>query len=244
MLASTLKTIAPKTLALRTLLLLGLTIAAWCVDSPTADAQFGGLQIQIGRGGYGGYYGSGYSLSIPFGVGPSIPPTSRAYMGPGYSTGYRGYYGYSAIPGPGDYGVTPFGYPSPTYSNPNYRTYDYNGSGPYSGDGVLSYQQRLDLYRLQEREAQSRLYSQQVSPYSQQVSPYPSQQSYRAQPRSQQGMDDLRPGMVLPDGSTVLSVDPPGPTNSGTTNAQPTPAPANPIPSTPDGSRKSNRASF
>ena len=229
---------------LKPILAICAAIAVWSGDSQAARAQFGGLQIQIGRGGY---YGGGYNLAVPFGVGPSIPPTSRAYMGPdyglrynsGYSSGYRGYYGYSALPTPGNFGVTPFDYPSPTY-----RNYGYNGSGPYSGDGISNYQQQLDLYQLQLRAEQARLYSQQSQLYRSQQ-PY-SSSSPRSN-RAGQQLDDLRPGMVLPDGSTVISVDPPGAPGSAQQNPQP--APANPLPADPTGAatdrtRRSNRASF
>ncbi len=225
---------------LKLILALCVSIAAWYADSPTAQAQFGGLQIQIGRGGY---YGGGYGLAVPFGVGPSIPPTSRAFMGPSFGGGYRGYYGYSGslYSGsllPGDYGVSPFNYPSPTY-----RNYSYNGSGPYSGDGVSNYQQQLDLYQSQLQAEQSRLYPQQNSLYRHQQSQPGQSQSGQAQ--SGQAYDDLRPGMVLPDGSTVISVDPPS-TNA---NRQP-PAisiPGNAPASSPEGTpqkARSNRASF
>ncbi len=217
---------------LKLILALCVSIGAWCAHPSTARAQFGGLQIQIGRGGY---YGGGYNLAVPFGVGPSIPPTSRAFMGPSFGSGYRGYYGYSGslYSGglPGDYGVSPFNYPSPTY-----RSYSYNGSGPYSGDGVSNYQRQLDLYQSQLQAEQSRLHPQQNSLY-------PHQQSQSGQSQAGQAYDDLRPGMVLPDGSTVISVDPPS-TNA---NRQP---PANSIPSdapTQNGSSdrlRSNRASF
>ncbi len=235
---------------LKPLLTLSIAIAIWGGSAPTTQAQFGGLRIQIGGGG--GYYGGGYGgLSIPFGVGPSIPPTSRAYMGPAYGLGVT------------PFGVTPYGYPngyseglyqSPAYRGYSYRGYsnsneyyppNYNGSGPYSGSGISNYQQQLDLYQYQLRAEQSRLNSLQAAP------------NYRSQSRPSQSTgnqaNDLRPGMVLPDGSTVLSVGPLSPSadpntatnassNSAVRPAKPQP---NAIPTTPPPTpRPSNRASF
>ena len=234
---------------LKPLLALGAAIAVWGGNAATTQAQFGGLQIQIGGGG--GYYGGGYGgLSIPFGVGPSIPPTSRAYMGPAYGLGYRNPYGYSAFPVPGAFGVTPFTYSSPYYrgysnsSNydytPNYSG-SYNGLGAYSGNGVSNYQQQLDLYQYQLRAEQSELYAPQAA------------RNYRSQSPAAQAGNDLRPGMVLPDGSTVLSVGPLSAidaANSATNPSVNSPAKAakpqpNAIPTTPPPTpRRSNRASF
>lgn len=220
---------------------LGALVVTGCLcNLPTAQAQFGGLQIEVGR--YGGYRGGGYSLAIPFGVGPSIPPTSRAFLGPDYGLGYRGYYGYAPLPLPGIYGVSPFDYPPPSY-----RTYGYNGSGPYLGNGTLNYQQQLDLYHQQQRAEQSRLYSQQIAPNSLQSPTYQSPSNRAGRPVNPG--DDLRPGMVLPDGSTVLSVGPIG--SSGSSSSGPetvTPAPnvvpEGQAPPVQPGSRRSNRAAF
>ena len=251
---------------LKLFLMLSVAIATWGVTASTTQAQFGGLQIQIG----GGYYGGGLGgISVPFGVGPSIPPTSRAYMGPAYGPGYRSYYGYSGIPVPGAFGVTPFGYSSSLYVEPAYRGYyggyynnsynsysgyynsPYNGSGPYSGNGISNHQQQLDLYQQQLRTEQSQLHSAQGA-----------SNNYRPSASSQSGGSvqaggDLRPGMVLPDGSTVLSVGPLSPTSTGNSasgsavnsannsaNSAPRLEP-NAIPTTPPPTpRKSNRAAF
>ncbi len=231
----------------RAVLALCTSVAVWGVNAAPAQAQFGGLQIQIGGGG--GYYGSGYSgIGIPFGVGPSIPLSSRAYMGPAYGLGYRSYYGYSAIPVPGAvsvgvFGVAPYDYAAPSYrgyssSSGYYNTPNYNSSGPYSGSGVSNYQQQFDLYQQQLQAEQSELHSSQGS------SSY--RPNYRSTAPAIQAGNDLRPGMVLPDGSTVLSVGPLSASdsagNSSGTAAKPQ---ANVIPTTPPPTpRRSNRAAF
>jgi hypothetical protein len=82
--------------------------------------------------------------------------------------------------------------------------------------------------------AQSRYYSPQPQ--------YPNQDS-RRQYGSASGLNDLRPGMVLPDGATVLSVDPIG-SRSSTASASgggPTPAPP---PVTPASGNEPRRAAF
>jgi len=215
--------------------LVGVAIAVWAGCLTSLHAQLGGLQIGIGR--FGGPYGGGGfggSLYVPFGVGPSIPPSSRAYMGPQFYPGYsgysgsRGYYGsYYSAPSLGVYSYPPFDYPSPTY-----RSYGY---GPYSGNLGSSYQYSLDQQQLQLHAEQLRLSAPQTYPSAGQYRG--SRSGYATQPPIvSPSTPDLRPGMVLPDGATVISVGP----LSGT------PKPATPPPPAPqpNKSTKSNRAEF
>ncbi len=223
---------------LRSILSLGIGVAVWGAAIGVAQAQFGGLQIQIGGGGRGGLYAGGFN--VPFGVGPSIPPTSRAYMGPQYSSGYRGYFG--VAPTLGNYGNSPLDYP--TYRSPGYANY------PNS----------LDLLQLQQYQMQLR--SEQLNLSAQQAYPYPSQATgsyigdartgtrYSTQaPRVSAASSDLRPGMVLPDGSTVISVGPltPAPVSASPQPSQPSVEP-NVLPSNnvlpSKNSSKANRAAF
>lgn len=205
---------------LRSIQAIGFGVFLWAASLGVAQAQFGGLQIEIGR--YGGPYsgplgGSGLYLggfNVPFGVGPSIPPSSRGYIGPQYQSGYRGYRGYGVGPSLDLY-VSPF-----DYASPSYRNYD-----------LALQQYRLQRQQLELEAAQRRLSLQQAYPYS-------AQRSYTGQSPRGDSPSDLRPGMVLPDGSTVISVGPLTPINSGT--QQPT-APLNAL---PPGTPKPNRASF
>ncbi len=174
---------------LRSIASIGFGVAVWGVTFGVAQAQFGGLQIQIGRSG-GPYGGSGLYMggfNVPFGVGPSIPPSSRAYMGPQYQSGYRGYYGnFGVAPSLGVYSYSPYDL------TPDYGNYGYSN------------RHSLDLYRYQlELQAAQRILS------AQQAYPYGSQSPYSVQPpRVSSSTSDLRLGMVLPDGSTVISVGP------------------------------------
>jgi hypothetical protein len=213
----------------RVILSIGFAVAVWGTGLEVTHAQFG-LRIQIGGsplgvGPYGGpgVYGGGFN--VPFGVGPSIPPSSRAYLGPQYQSGYRGYYG--------SYGVGPLlGYDSPIEQ----LLYD-------SHSNELLRQQ----YAL--RRQQMELQAAQRSLSAQQMYPYDTQSRYSRQaPRGSSSSSDLRPGMVLPDGSTVISVGPLSPvSSSSSSNVQPTtpkqptvlPAPqANVLPSGPSEPKK------
>ena len=183
------------------ILSIGFGVAVWGVTSGSAQAQIGGLQIQIGRGPYGGnglYVGG---INVPFGVGPLIPPSSRAYMGPQYQSGYRGYYGnYGVSPALGVYD-SPFNYPSPTY-----RNYGYSSQDPL--DQLL-----WQRYQLQQNQLELQVLQRSLS--AQQAYPYDVQSRYSGHsPRVSSSTSDLRPGMVLPDGSTVISVGPISTTNS------------------------------
>lgn len=221
---------------LRSILSIGIGVAVWGASTGAAQAQFGGLQIQIGGGGVGGLYVGGFS--VPFGVGPSIPPSSQAYMGPqyssgyrGYSSGYRGYFG--VAPTLDIYDNSPLDYP--TYRSPNYS----------------NNRNSLDLLQLQQYQMQLR--SEQLYLSAQQAYPYPSQASgsyigdartgsrYSSQaPRVSAASSDLRPGMVLPDGSTVISV---GPLTPAPVSVSPQPSvEPNVLPS--NNSSKANRAAF
>lgn len=222
---------------LRSILSISFGVAVWGVTLGVAQAQFGGLQIQIGRSGglygggpYGGgpygigpYGGSGLSVggfNVPFGVGPSIPPSSRAYMGPQYQyqSGYRGYYGYGVPPSLGVYGSAQ-DYPTPTY-----RNYDWQAQ-----------QYQLQRQQLELQAGQRRLSAQQVYPYE-------AQSSYSV-PQRASATSDLRPGMVLPDGSTVISVGPLSPVSS---TPPPPSAPNSAVPPKPlpPGSPKPGKATF
>ena len=214
---------------LRSILSIGIGVAVWGASTGVAQAQFGGLQIQIGGGGVGGLYVGGFS--VPFGVGPSIPPSSQAYMGPQYSSGYRGYFG--VAPTLDIYDNSPLDYP--TYRSPNYS----------------NNRNSLDLLQLQQYQMQLR--SEQLNLSAQQAYPYPSQATgsyigdartgsrYSSQaPRVSAASSDLRPGMVLPDGSTVISV---GPLTPAPVSVSPQPSvEPNVLPS--NNSSKVNRAAF
>ena len=219
---------------MRTILSIGFGVAAWGVTIGTAQAQFGGLQIQIG--GYGGPYGgSGLyvgGFNVPFGVGPSIPMSSRAYMGPQYSSGYRGYYG--VAPSLGIYG-SPLDYPSRAYRN-------YGYSNQNSLDQLQMQQFELQRYQFELQAAQRRLSAQQAYPHE-------AQSRYSLQsPRVSSSTPDLRPGMVLPDGSTVISVGPISPANSASPQpsaGQPSAGrPTTPTNDLPPGTSKPQRAAF
>jgi hypothetical protein len=220
---------------LRSILSIGFGVAVWGLTIGAAQAQFGGLQIQIGRGPYsgGGLYVGGFN--VPFGVGPSIPLGSRAYMGPQYQSGYRGYYGnYGVAPSLGIYGYTPLD-PVATY-----RNYIYSNRSSFD---------QLQQYQLQQNQLE--LQEMQRSLSAQQAYPYDAQSRYSGQsPRVSSSSSDLRPGMVLPDGSTVISVGPISPADSSSQppNAQPSGAqqqlPSPPPNVLPPGSPKPNRASF
>jgi hypothetical protein len=204
---------------LQVVLTFGLGLAVWGATLARTHAQFG-VQIQIGGGPFGvvGPYGPGvypgmysgmYSggFNVPFGVGPSIPPTSRAYMGPQYRPGYRGYYGsYGVAPSLGVYG-------SPL-DNPLYES---------RANDLLRQQYALQRQQLELQATQRSLSRPQSYPFD--------QQRYSAPPsRGSSASSDLRPGMVLPDGSTVISV---GPITAASSSApQSSVQPATPTPST------------
>ena len=214
---------------MRRILSIGIGIAVWGAAVGQAHAQFGGLQIQIGGRGGSGLYGGGFI--VPFGVGPSIPPSSRAYMGPQYQSGYRGYYG--VAPQLGIYGNSPL-------DDPRNRNYGYPNN-------------QNSLNQLQLQQYQLHLLSEQLNLSPQQAYPYPSQSSgsypsearsgarYLAEvPRAAAAASDLRPGMILPDGSTVISVGPLSPVAGSTapqSNVEPNVLPSNNAP-------KPNRAAF
>ena len=198
---------------LRIILSMGLGAAVWVVTIGASQAQFGGLQIQIGGSpfdvgpsGGAGFYGNGQyngGFGIPFGVGPSIPPSSRAYMSPQHQSGYRGYYnGFGVEPSLGVYG-SPLDYQSPTYRNYGYL----NRS---SLDQLQVQQYTLQRQQLELQAAQRRLSAQQSIPYHLQ-----SRNSVQTL-RGSISTSDLRPGMVLSDGSTVISVGPISPTSAST----------------------------
>ena len=152
-------------------------------------------------------------------------------MGPQYPAGYRGYYG--VAPTLGIYGNSPLDYPT------------------YRNDGYSNYSNSLDLLQLQRYQMQLR--SEQLNLSAQQVYPYGSQATgsytgearsgsrYSTQaPRVSAAASDLRPGMVLPDGSTVISV---GPLTPAPVSASPQPiVEPNVLPS--NNSPKANRAAF
>lgn len=198
---------------------IGFSLAVWVATAGHSQAQFGGLQIQIGGGPFGGPFGGPYGgpfggtglyvggFNTPFGVGPSIPPTSRAYIGPQYSSGYRGYYGNFGVPPTlGVYG-SPYDYPAPSY-----RTYGYSSRN--SLDQLQMQQYSLQRQQLELQAAQRRLSA--LQQYD--LPPrYPG-----TSPGASSSTSDLRPGMVLPDGSTVLSVGPLQPANAQPSTAPPT----------------------
>ncbi len=231
---------------LRNILSLGFGLAVWAVAIGTAQAQFGGLQIQIGggpfgRGPLGGPFGG---FGVPFGVGPSIPLGSPAYMGPQYQSAYRGYYGsFGVAPSLGVYG------PSLNYSSPAYGGYGYSNQS--SLDPLLAQQYALQRQQLELQAAQRSLSSQQTYGYDR-------RSTYSVQsPRGLSSTPDLRPGMVLPDGSTVVSVGPVSPTGSAPSSSapeqlgapqsrpqQPTVAPPVPRNLLPSDSSESKKAAF
>ena len=215
---------------LRVILSIGLGLAVWNAGLEAAHAQIG-LRIQIGGSPFGvgpsygvGPYGPGVytgGFNVPFGVGPSIAPSSRAYMGPQYQSGYRGYYG--------GYGVGPSPLDTLLYETRlnEYRSYGYSNQS--SIDQLRAQQYALQRQQLELQAAQRSLSTQQRYPYS-------TQSRYTPQaPRGSSSSSDLRPGMVLPDGSTVISVGPISPSGSASPSSvqpaspnEPTVAPAPP----------------
>ncbi len=185
-----------------------LTLAFALAAAPELWAQVG-LQITIGSygRGYGGIYGTPFGVGPvgpgPFGVGPSLPfgPGGRAIFPAPYYSGYRGYYDYrgydyylpsSAV---GIYSSSPYAIPQPI-SPPDYP---YSGTGPYSGTYGNSMNRTLNYY--------DNYFG---NDYYQSQSAIRPQSSYASGSRIvSPDTPDLRPGMVLPDGSTVLSVDEP-----------------------------------
>ena len=145
------------------------------------------------------------------------------YGGFGGYSGYGGYYGGSSLYGGGLYGsglygssiglggigIQSYGYPN-YYATPGYYNLQYSGTRSY---GAYSYPQNY---------GSSAVYS-----YGNNVpQPRMSEFAYPAPAGTVTGdplNGELRPGMVLPDGAVVISVDPPR-----TPQAPPTPTPETP----------------
>lgn len=182
---------------------------------------FGGGQHSLGYGGIGyghsglgiggiGYSGTGYSGLNGLGYG------GIGYSGLGYSSlrlGYGGL-GYGGL-GYGGLGYGGLGYGGLGYSGLGYGGLGYGGLG-YGGIG---YGSPLSGYGYDS--LSSMRHRDYVSPYSYNVLPpvarysvqrVPNVQSLRSAPGMRVNPDDenvqLRPGMVLSDGATVISVDP------------------------------------
>jgi hypothetical protein len=183
----------------------------------TSQQVWAQLGLQIGIGSYGTPFGGPFGPP-PFGVGPTGPgfygvaptmaigPRGRVVVGAPYAA-YRGYNLY--VPAPPAIGI----YNYPTYAAPRSVSptdYPYSGTGPYSGtnsDGLSNSYSNRDLYNL-DHYRNSSSYSSGTRGYA------PSSNASRVpggspSPVTSAGTPDLRPGMKLPDGSTVLSVDPP-----------------------------------
>lgn len=208
--------------------------------SPQLWAQVG-LQITIGSYGraYGGFYGSppfgvGPVGPGPYGVGPSLSfyPRGRAIFAAPYYSGYRGYNVYIPAPDISVYGRSPYARPQSPMD------YPHSGIGPYSGTHGNTMNNSLNY---DDKHVGNNYYQ--------------SQSAIRPQSTYASGAailspdtPDLRPGMVLPDGSTVISVGKPGeksgaktpptpPTAQGA-DKLPIPPPLKPLPA------KSGRTAF
>jgi hypothetical protein len=190
--------------------------------------------------GYGRSYGQsiyGYSNRAYSNYGNSRPSLSLSIGGLGgglslgYSSlGYRGL-GYSGVGlGYGGLGYGGLGYGDLGYSNASYgsvysSTYGagYGSYGPYSLRSGMGYSTN-GLHGYQPAAAAA------TSDYRTGYTPSYSGNTYRqgvvTSNRQPSGATtpDLRPGMVLPDGSTVISVGPIGGTNSQSTQAPAQPA--------------------
>ena len=198
-------------LGLRRILLVLATVSMGLAAS-TAMAQRYGHGIhshhRISSSYYGGYYGH-----RPLGRGVSVSIGGYPYgYGVGYGYGYRGlsYRGFGGY-GLGGYGYSSFGYPYSGYVSA------YRGYSPYYSSRVMGvgYYARpasvyvpSDAYRLGYRDGVAQ------SSY---AAPLDSGENSRQPLSAAASLDsdsqlpaDLRPGMVLPDGARVISVDPIG----------------------------------
>lgn len=150
---------------------------------------------------YGGYSGSGLSIRIgsPYGggIGYSSGYGSLSGLG-GFGPGYSSY-------GRSSYGRSSYGYglgysPYSSYGG-LYGSYaPYNAAPYYSARPSLNYYSRVPAYSYPVPRVVI------VPSYSSQLS---AGQHYSAQSPPVAGPgSDLRPGMVLPDGAVVVSVEP------------------------------------
>lgn len=208
-----------------------------------------GLQITIGSGRAGPFggvpFGVGPTGPGPFGVYPTIPfgPRGLALASPYYSGsrpyGYSGYNRYSGYSGYDRYvpyapPVSVYGYaPTPRARANSSYDYPYSGTGPYSGysgsaRGGINISPGYNNYSSDYYQSQSAIRPQTGN-------------SYRS-PVVSPNTPDLRPGMVLPDGATVISVGQPREIRS-TPNST-SPQAANEIPAPNPTPTKSGRISF
>ncbi|TWU24058.1 hypothetical protein Pla52o_19810 [Novipirellula galeiformis] len=155
----------------------------------------------------GGHYGGGfYGSNVYSGRGFSLS------IGGGYPYGYGGF-GYGSLGYGGiDYGIDTYRYPSSSYST-TYRGFapDYftQPSLSYTPDPVYG-EVPVDSYGTSYRYDGAIESPYGVPGYSSEFQHQPRAVSPYAAGRVDPSSADLRPGMVLEDGSTVISVAPPG----------------------------------
>lgn len=178
---------------LRTLLTTVLGVGLWAATAGESQAQFGGFQLQIGGSSFG--FGSYGPYGGVYGSGLPFPMMVGPFAGPQYISGYRGYYGSTPSLG----GAPGYGYASQTML-----------------DVLQSQQFALQRQQLELQPSQHTLYPHQSYSFDQQ------NRNGAQSIRGSSNASDLRPGMVLPDGSTVISVDPiPSATPSTASGPQP-----------------------
>lgn len=198
-------------LGLRRILLVLATVSMGLAASTALAQRYGhGIHSahRISSSYYGGHYGHRH---LGHGVSVSIGGYPYGY-GIGYGYGYRGlsYRGFGGY-GLGGYGYSSFGYPYSGYVSA------YRGYSPYYSSRVvgLNYYARpayvyvpTDTYRSGYR------YGVAQSSYTVPSDPTETLQQPSADAASSDANSqlpaDLRPGMVLPDGARVISVDPIG----------------------------------
>jgi hypothetical protein len=196
------------------LAVVSLVVTLLCVGS-TAHAQNRHGGHGHGHGSHFGGYGSSFHLSIGspfyFGGGYGFGYDNLGYGGLGYGYGYDSGFGFGGLALDPDYYVSPFysgRYSNTPYYSPYYSSRYLYGASPSYGLGGSSYASPAqgyvptDAYQPSYRSG----YAQQEPQYG--VPGYDSEFGHRPGLGVNPNTDELRPGMVLPDGSRVLSVGP------------------------------------
>ncbi len=188
-----------------------LALATICLGlaASTAMAQHRGGGGHSSRGysghGHGGHHG-GFSSSFyggNYGRGHSGFSIS---IGGGYPFGFGGF-GFGGL---GGYGYGGYGYPYSSYSSL------YRGYSPYYSSSGLGYYRTpsyryvpADPYQSGYRYGTAPAASYGVPGYSSEYAHQPSNDP-NSSAENWESSSDLRPGMILPDGSTVISIGPVG----------------------------------